>query len=41
MMTPEETYLSDVIAYLGRSQIGKSAPLCGNLVGTGFLTCHF
>ena len=26
MMTPEETYLSDVIAYLGRSQIGKSAP---------------
>ena len=26
MMTPEDTYLSDVTAYLGRSQIGKSAP---------------
>ena len=40
MMTPEETYLSDVIAYLGRSQIGKSAPTIGNFVETGFLNCH-
>ncbi len=41
-MTPEQRYLFHAIAYLGRLQIGKSAPTkpVTDFVETGFLTCH-